>query len=85
MGDNRYHSGDSSFHLCDPADPACDPADAYVDVGLVVGRVVAVIWPRDHIDRLHRPGTFADVPDPGGAPPAEAPTPSPAPPPDEDQ
>jgi len=89
MGDNRYHSGDSSFHLCDPADTGCDPADAYVDVGLVVGRVFAVVWPRDHITWLHRPDTFTDVPDADEEAPAEAPAPSPAPSPapapDEDQ
>jgi len=66
MGDNRFHSADSSAHLCDPADVACEP-DAYVDADLVVGRVFAVIWPRDHITRLHRPDTFADVPDPADA------------------
>lgn len=85
MGDNRYHSGDSSFHLCDPAETGCDPADAYVDAGLVVGRVFAVVWPRDHITWLHRPDTFADVPDAEEEAPAEAPVPSPAPAPDEDQ
>ncbi|WP_284535545.1 signal peptidase I [Nocardioides sp. T2.26MG-1] len=63
MGDNRYHSADSSYHLCDPSDDACNPDDAYVDDDLVVGRVFAVVWPRDHITWLHRPDTLADVPD----------------------
>jgi signal peptidase I len=64
MGDNRTDSADSSYHLCEPADEACDPQDAYIPDDLVVGRVFAVIWPRDHITWLHRPATFADVPDP---------------------
>ena len=64
MGDNRDESADSSFHLCRDADDTCDPDDAYVDTDLVVGRVFAVIWPHDHWDRLHRPATFEDVPDP---------------------
>ena len=62
MGDNRSDSADSSFHLCQPRDASCDPDDAYVPEDLVVGRVFAVIWPRDHIAWLHRPATFADVP-----------------------
>jgi signal peptidase I len=64
MGDNRNESADSSFHLCRSDDDTCDPQDAYVDTDLVVGRVFAVIWPRAHWDWLHRPATFADVPDP---------------------
>ena len=64
MGDNRAKSADSSFHLCRSSDPQCDPNDAYVDVDSVVGRVFAVIWPREHWDWLHRPSTFEDVPDP---------------------
>lgn len=58
-----YWSGDSSRCLCAPQDDVCNPADAYVDVDLVVGRVVAVVWPGDHTTWLHRPDTFADVPD----------------------
>lgn len=66
MGDNRTESADSSYHLCNADDPGCDPEAAYVDTDLVVGRVFAVVWPRDHWDWLHRPATFADVPDPQG-------------------
>jgi signal peptidase I len=64
MGDNRTESADSSWHLCRDNDDTCDPDDAYVDTDLVVGRVFCVIWPHDHWDWLHRPATFADVPDP---------------------
>ncbi|MEP9365131.1 signal peptidase I [Nocardioides sp. CN2-186] len=63
MGDNRANSDDSSAHMCRPGETACDPDRAFVDEDLVVGRVFAVIWPRDHMDWLHRPDTFADVPD----------------------
>ena len=65
MGDNRYDSADSSYHMCAPEDERCVPGDEYVDEDLVVGRVFAVVWPRDHITRLHRPDAFSDVPDAG--------------------
>lgn len=65
MGDNRANSADSSYHLCgEDAGDDCDRSDAYVDEDLVVGKVFAVIWPRDHWDWLTRPTTFKDVPDP---------------------
>jgi signal peptidase I len=65
MGDNRYDSADSSYHLCgSPAQAGCTPGDEYVADDLVVGRVFAVLWPRDHMAWLHRPETFSDVPDP---------------------
>jgi signal peptidase I len=64
MGDNRYESADSSAHMC-PSDgtSTCVPGNEFVDEDLVVGRVFAVVWPRDHLTRLHRPDTFSDVPD----------------------
>ena len=65
MGDNRNHSADSSFHAC--FEPGC-PTNAYVDVADVVGKVVVLLWPADRFRVLHRPATFADIPDaPGGA------------------
>ncbi len=64
MGDNRTASADSSYHLCRESDDSCDPNAAYIDTDLVVGKVFAVIWPRDHWDWLDRPATFEDVPDP---------------------
>jgi signal peptidase I len=63
MGDNRYESADSSYHMCEPRQRGCVAGDEFVDGNLVVGRVFAVIWPRDHITWLHRPDTFSDVPD----------------------
>jgi len=63
MGDNRYESADSSFHMCEPDDADCKPGDEFFSKDLVVGRVLAVLWPREHMSWLHRPDTFADVPD----------------------
>lgn len=71
MGDNRGDSADSSFHLCSPPQRRAarsSPAKAqrclgaFVPVDLVVGKVVAVVWPVSHFRTLHRPATFADVP-----------------------
>jgi signal peptidase I len=65
MGDNRDESADSSFHLCTDDDgPSCDKDDAYVSTDLVVGKVVALVWPLGRAHVLHRPGTFDDVAEP---------------------
>ena len=64
MGDNRNHSADSTVHMCLEADAPCVPGGEYVATRLVVGRVVALIWPGGRITLLHRPSTFASVPDP---------------------
>ncbi|GAA1772812.1 hypothetical protein GCM10009795_018700 [Nocardioides hankookensis] len=63
MGDNRYDSDDSSAHMCSPDDTACVPGQEFFSQDLVVGKVFAVMLPRDHATWLHRPDTFADVPD----------------------
>jgi signal peptidase I len=63
MGDNRNNSADSSFHMCVKTDLDCTK-NPYVDVGDVVGKVFVLLWPSDHFKFLHRPDTFADVPDP---------------------
>jgi signal peptidase I len=63
MGDNRYESADSSYHMCEPDASDCVPGAEFFDKDLVVGRVFAVVWPRDHLSWLHRPDTFSDVPD----------------------
>lgn len=63
MGDNRDRSGDSSYHLCPPGADGCDPDDAYVPTDLVVGKVLALVWPSDRMKILRRPATFDDVPD----------------------
>ncbi|MBZ5737035.1 signal peptidase I [Nocardioides mangrovi] len=63
MGDNRSHSADSSAHMCKPDETDCT-RNPYVDVDDVVGKVFTLLWPRDRFTFLHRPDTFADVPDP---------------------
>ncbi len=55
MGDNRSNSADSRFHLGDPGGGQVPAAD-------VVGKVFAVVWPWDHATIMHRPATFATVP-----------------------
>ncbi|WP_028645871.1 signal peptidase I, partial [Nocardioides sp. URHA0020] len=61
MGDNRNNSADSSFHACLDT-PDCQDSP-YVDADDVVGRVFLLLWPSDRFEFLHRPATFADVPD----------------------
>jgi signal peptidase I len=62
MGDNRSHSADSTVHMCrDSSD--CVAGEEFVPVDLVVGKVFVLLWPRQHFSWLHRPDSFADVPD----------------------
>ena len=63
MGDNRDHSADSTVHMCSDSQPGCVSGDEYVDTDLVVGRVFALVWPRDRFTVLHRPATFSSVKD----------------------
>ena len=63
MGDNRNNSADSSVHAC-LGIPKCEDSP-YVAEGEVVGKVFVLLWPRDRFELLHRPDSFADVPDAG--------------------
>ncbi len=63
MGDNRSRSADSTVHMCRGGDTDCVVGEEFVPVDLVVGKVFVVLWPRDHFRWLHRPDSFADVPD----------------------
>lgn len=64
MGDNRGNSEDSTAHMCArPKKQQCPPTRGLVNEDLVVGKVWALVWPRDRFERLHRPKTFEDVPD----------------------
>jgi signal peptidase I len=65
MGDNRGMSADSSApaHLCLENETDCTK-NPYVDVDLVVGKVLAVVWPSDRLDWLNDPDSFDDVPEP---------------------
>jgi signal peptidase I len=62
MGDNRSNSADSSFHMCKPTDKDCT-ANPYVPVDDVVGKVFVLLWPSSRFEIIHRPDTFADIPD----------------------
>lgn len=55
MGDNRGESADSSYHL------RTDPKNAFVSTKLVVGKVVALVWPLGRFKFLHRPDVFANI------------------------
>lgn len=65
MGDNRDSSDDSSYHLCLDTETDCTD-DPFVDEDLVVGKVVAVVWPVGRVQGVGRPDVFDRVPDPGG-------------------
>ncbi|MFG2192617.1 signal peptidase I [Streptomyces sp. NPDC048639] len=60
MGDHRDNSADSRFHLN-------EPGNGTVSEDLVVGRAEVIAWPLGHWRRLEEPGTYASVPDSGGA------------------
>lgn len=68
MGDHRDASGDSTTHLCTAMETDCTD-DPFVEEDLVVGTVLATVWP---LDRLGLQGgsaaSFDDVPDPVTAP-----------------
>ena len=57
MGDNRGDSYDSRGHMG-------DPDRGFVAADLVVGKVFALVWPLNRFEIIHRPATFADLPDP---------------------
>jgi signal peptidase I len=64
MGDNRPGSADSRAHDA----PGNDGSSGSVDLRLVVGRAVVLVWPLDHLTWLSNPSsTFADVPAPATA------------------
>lgn len=61
MGDNRNNSADSTMHMCE-GETDCT-RNPYIDTDGVVGKVFVLLWPSDRFEFLHRPDTFADVPD----------------------
>jgi signal peptidase I len=64
MGDNRANSADSTVHMECLDGRATDCTDSpYVDTDLIVGKVLVLVWPRDRWDWVHRPDSFADLPD----------------------
>ncbi len=68
MGDNRDASGDSTTHLCTAMETDCTD-DPFVEEDLVVGTVVATVWPFDRSGlQGGSPSSFDAVPDPVAAP-----------------
>lgn len=63
MGDHRDESDDSSAKLCLDPETECVPGREFVPADLVVGKVFAVVWPRDHWRWLTRPDDFPEIPD----------------------
>ncbi|RLV48830.1 signal peptidase I [Nocardioides mangrovicus] len=57
MGDNRGDSADSRAHMG-------QPGGGFIADDLVVGRVFALVWPASRFEIIHRPQTFASVPNP---------------------
>lgn len=53
LGDNRANSEDSHAHTG-------DPGGGFVSTDDVVGKVWAVVWPRQHIQTLDRPAVYDD-------------------------
>jgi signal peptidase I len=72
MGDHRDLSADSRCHLSDLSTSQGKGQVAFVPISLVVGPAFAVAAPFDRTARLHRPATFAGVPDPTRPAPTEA-------------
>lgn len=68
MGDNRGASGDSTTHLCTDLETDCSD-DPFVENDLVVGTVLATVWPFDRFGLVYdNPAGLDDVPDPVPAP-----------------
>lgn len=60
LGDNRANSRDSRCHLNDPGTVV--GAGAFVPTADVVGRGVAVVWPRAHWQSLDPPPSYGGIP-----------------------
>ena len=63
MGDNRVHSADSTVHMCLEDETDCVPGDEFVPDDLIVGELLATIWPFSHRGGSQSTDAFADVPD----------------------
>ena len=61
MGDNRSDSADSSTHLCLVGETDCTD-NPYVDTDLVVGKVLAVVWPLGNAGFVSGADALGDVP-----------------------
>ena len=63
MGDNRANSADSTVHMCRKRETDCTPGAEFVSADLVVGKVLALVWPSSRIGWVERADSFDDVPD----------------------
>ncbi|MGL5810476.1 MAG: signal peptidase I [Nocardioides sp.] len=63
MGDNRNNSADSTVHICRPKATDCVPGREFVSADLVVGKVFALVWPRQRMGWVRRAESFEDVPE----------------------
>ena len=72
MGDHRDLSADSRCHLSDLSSTQPKGGVAFVPTDLVVGPAFAIAAPFSRAKRLHRPDTFAAVPDPTEPAPEDA-------------
>jgi signal peptidase I len=72
MGDHRDVSADSRCHLSDLSTTGRHGEVAFVPLDNVVGPAFAVAAPYSRTGRLHRPASFAEVPEAGKPAPAEA-------------
>ncbi len=62
MGDNRHHSADSSWHLCTENETDCAKIP-WVSEDLVVGKVMAVVWPLGKARLEHGPEAWKAIKD----------------------
>jgi signal peptidase I len=64
MGDNRNHSADSTAHMCTQDQTECVPGHEFVSDDLVVGKVLALVWPFSRWSGSGDTDAFDKVPDP---------------------
>jgi signal peptidase I len=64
MGDNRGHSADSTVHMCSRGVTDCVPGHEFVSDDLIVGKVLALVWPLSRWSGSDGTDAFAQVPDP---------------------
>jgi signal peptidase I len=64
MGDNRDHSADSTVHMCVEGQTDCVPGREFVSDDLIVGKVLALVWPLSRWSGSDGTDAFDKVPDP---------------------
>ena len=64
MGDNRAHSADSTVHMCVEGESECVPGHEFVSDDLIVGKMLATVWPLSRFGGDDGTEAFDKVPDP---------------------